>query len=138
MDSVSRPEFAKIFDRVSSDIDLEGATSAAAINNRMKVEIHKAKTNVTEERNRAKESKIKVAIDYHSAYSAYSAYAAEELDKLIAHDFAGRTIFEANLNPKGMVSQTLLYGRVEARKRVLAQKRAEVRAKLGFNRRDFF
>jgi hypothetical protein len=37
MDHVSRPEFARIFDRVSAMVDLQGATTAVEIENRMRV-----------------------------------------------------------------------------------------------------
>ena len=118
MDSVSRFEFGKIFDRVSHEVELESATTALAINNRMKVEIHRDK-------NKAKQAKVRIVREYN-------AYSAEQLDKLQAHDFAGRAIWEANKEPKGIIAQTLLYGRTEARKRVLSQKRAQVRSKSGF------
>ena len=118
MDSVSRPEFGKIFERTSWQVDFGGATTALGINNRMKIEIHRAK-------NKVKQSKIGVIREFHG-------FSAEQLDKLIAHDFAGRTVFEANLAPKGIIAQTLLYGREEGKKKVLAQQRAQVRSRSGF------
>ena len=112
---VSRPEFSQIFDRTSEDVDLKNCTTPQQIDNALKIERHKSKM-------KAREAKVRVVREYH-------AYRTEQLDKLIEKDFSGRAIFEANRNPKGMIGQTLLHGRVEARKRVLAQKRAEIRSR---------
>lgn len=122
MDSLSRPEFHGIFDRVSMDVELEGATTAISIENRLKVERHYAKT-------RAKTAKRRYARRFYK-------FKAEELDRLLEHDFAGRAIYTANIDPKGIVAQTLLYGRGEARRRILAQKRAAIRARGWYIRRE--
>jgi len=113
MDSVSRPEFHRIFDRVSMDIDLQGATNAVSIENRLKVARHMSKT-------RAKAAKVTLGRQFYG-------FKAEELDKLIEHDFAGRAIFEAHREPKGIIALTLIHGRQMAQQRILAQKRAALR-----------
>jgi hypothetical protein len=115
MDSVTRYEFHKIFDRVSENIDLKGRTSALAIELKLK-----------DVRDR---SKAKFKIYKASAKRVEAGRRAEWLDTLIEHDFAGRTIFEAIRNPRGMIALTLKHGRQEARQRILAQRRAELRAR---------
>ena len=120
MDSVSRPEFHGIFDRVSMDVELKGAASAIAIENRLKIVRHQSKK-------RVKAAKRRFARRFYG-------FKAEEFDKLIEHDFADRAIYEANRDRRGIIAQTLLYGREKARKRVLAQKRAEIRGRLPFIR----
>ena len=117
MDSLSRPEFSGIFNRVSMDIELKGATSSVGIENRLKIARHYSKT-------RAKVAK--------KAFMRKSyGFKAEELDKLIEHDFAGRAIYEANRDLKGKIAETLMYGREEA------LKRAKVRAKARIRRRAY-
>jgi hypothetical protein len=56
----------------------------------------------------------------------------EWLDTLIEHDFAGRTIFEASRNPRGIIALTLIYGRQEAERRILAQRKAALRSRGAF------
>ena len=114
LDSLSIPEFAGIFDRVSMDIDLAGATTGIAIENRLKVHRHYAKT-------RARSAKRVRGRKFYG-------FKAEELDKLIEHDFSGRAIHEANVRPKGLICQTLLYGREEALKRVKERAKAVIKA----------
>lgn len=115
MDSISRPEFHAIFDRVSIDVDLKDATNALAIENRLKVVRHQSKT-------RAKAAKVELGRKFYG-------FKAEEFDKLIEHNFAGRTISEAARDRKGIIALTLFYGREEAKQRILAQKRAAIRAR---------
>lgn len=100
VDSISRPEFHGIFDRVSMDVELKGATTAVGIENRLRIARHYAKT------------KAKAAKKWFMRKSY--GFRAEELDKLIEHDFAGRSIHEAIVWPIGKVADTLLYGREEA------------------------
>lgn len=114
----SRPEFAEIFDRTSQEINLEGCTTPLQINRVLNKETARAKV-------KAKLSKVAVQ-------RAYMAWVAEQLDKLIHKDFSGRAIYEANRAPREIIAQTLVYGRVEARKRVLAMKRDKVRSNSGF------
>lgn len=94
---------------------MRGATTAISIDNRLKVTRHYAKT-------RAKTSRRRYVRKFYG-------FKAEELDKLVEHNFADRAIYQANIRPKGIIHQTLLYGREEARKRILAQRRSYVRAR---------
>jgi len=121
MDSLSRPEFGKIFDRVSIGVELAGATTAIRIENRLKIETRRA-------RSIAKDIKEVRLLKLRRFYGSK----AERLDKLIEKDFAGRAIFEANRAPKEIIAQTLLHGRKEAIKRVRAQKKAAIRGRLPF------
>lgn len=144
MDSVSRPEFHKIFDRISTDVDLKGATTAIAIENRMKVAVFMKKKEVEsirliEDLKRTLRRELgrkasefdrqiwRLKSGINRAIARQTRYRAEQINKLMEHDFAGRAIFEGNRAPKGIIANTLRYGREEALKRILAQKRAEVR-----------
>ena len=113
-----RRDLAQIFDRVSVAINLQGIRTAGQLR---KLMMHR----IVQEKIRAKRAKIKVIRDYMS-------YCAEQDAKLVDNGFPNIVINEANRNPKGLIYQTLLYGRDDAIKRIQAQKRAEVRAKLGF------
>jgi hypothetical protein len=118
LDSISRPEFAGIFDRVSLVVELAGATTALRIENRLKIEIHRAKS-ISKD---IKEVRLRALRKFYWSK-------AEKLDKLKEHDFAGRAIHEANRDPKGSIALTLLHGREEAMKRIKAQKKAAIRAR---------
>ena len=118
MDSVSRPEFAGIFDRVSAVVELAGVKTPIRIENRMRVEIHRAKSIAKD----IKDARLRRLRKHYW-------FRAEQLDKLKEHDFAGRTIYEAHRDPNGVIAQTLLYGREEAQKRIRAQKRAALRTR---------
>ena len=119
VDSISRPEFHAIFDRVSKNIDLKRCTTAQAIEEELKDVRDKSK------------AKHKIAKASEIARTREKAVVfgkrAEWLDTLIEHDFAGRTIFEAYREPKGIIALTLIHGRQMARQRILAQKRAALR-----------
>jgi hypothetical protein len=115
LDSISRPEYTGIFCRFSMDVDLKGATNAMAIENRLKVARAESKA-------RAKAAKVTLGKQFYG-------FKAEQFDKLIEHDFAGRAIFEAMRDRKGIIALTLIYGRQEAKQRILAQKRAAIRAR---------
>lgn len=118
MDSISRPEFAGIFHRVSLDIDLKYCTSALAIEQAL-----------IEARSRCK---AKSKISRTAAGRARYGRRAEWLDTLIESDFAGRAIFEAHRNPHGIIAMTLIYEREEAQQRILAQRRAQLRARITY------
>jgi len=118
MDSVPRYEFHLIFDRVSMNIDLKGCTSALAIERALK-----------EVRDRSK-AKFKIVRD--RARRVKYGRRAEWLDTLIENDFAGKAIFEAHRNPHGIIAMTLTYGRQEAQQRILAQRRAQLRARITY------
>lgn len=120
MDSISSPELTRIFDRVSLTIEMKGAYNAAAIENRLKIARHMCKTR----------TKIAETVEERKRFG----FQAQEYDKLIEHNFAERVIFEAIMRPKGIVSQTLLYGREEAQRRMRAQRRAAERFKRAYPR----
>ena len=118
MDSISRPEFAAIFDRISRNIDLKGCTSPLAI-----------ELELTEVRDRCKaKSKASTTKTERRKFGSR----AEWLDTLIENDFAARAVFEALRNPHGIIAMTLIYGRQEARRRILAQKKAALRSRGAF------
>jgi len=112
MDSISSPELASMFDRISATVDMQGALDAAEIEYRLKVARDKCK-------NKAKRTK-------NTMTRQRSAYLAEQYDKLIEKGFSERVINEANKDPRGIIFLTLFYGRAEAR-RILAQRRARAR-----------
>ena len=113
-----RRDLAQIFDRVSVTVNLQGVRTPGQLR---KLMMHR----IVQEKIRAKRAKIKVIRDYMG-------YCAEQDAKLVDNGFPNIVINEANRHPKGLIYQTLLYGRDEAIRRIQAQKRAEVRAKLGF------
>jgi hypothetical protein len=118
MDSISRPEFAQIFDRVYSHIKLKGRPSALAI-----------ELELIEVRDRCKaKSKTSPTRTERAKYGRR----AEWLDTLIEHDFAGRVMFEAHRNPHGLIALTLKYGRQEALQRIKAQRKAAIRSRLAY------
>ena len=118
MDSVQRYEFHEIFDRFSRNVDLEGCMSALAIEQKM-IEVR--------DRSKAK-SKASATRTGRAKFGGR----AEWLDTLIEHDFAGRAIFEAARNPRGIIAMTLKYGRQEAQRRILAQRKAALRSRGAF------
>jgi len=119
MDSISRPEFGYIFDRVSKNIDLKLCLTAQVIEEELKD---------ARDRSRVK-YKTARASDYARTREKAAEFGreAEWLDTLIEHDFAGRAVFEAHREPKGIIALTLIHGRQMARQRILAQKRAALR-----------
>ena len=118
LDSIPRYEFHEIFDRVSANIDLEGCTSALAIEEKMEEVRGKCKA----------KSKINRTKTGRARYGRRASW----LDNLIENDFAGRTIFEARSNPRGLIALTLTYGRQEAQQRILAQRKAAIRSRLAY------
>lgn len=118
MDSISRPEFHEIFDRVSMTVDLKGCLSALEMERKLDEarDLCKAKTKIVKRR----------------ARKAKYGRRAEWLDTLIESDFAGRAVFEACRDPHGFLALTLKYGRSDARQRILAQRRAQLRARITY------
>jgi len=117
MDSVTRPEFHKIFRRVAGYIDLKGKFTEEAIEE----ELVKARDKCLKLRRKAETQQE----------SAKFKRAAMGYDRLLEHGFAARAIYEANRNLRGIIAMTLKHGYKEAKKRILAQKRAEIRRKRG-------
>lgn len=119
METVLSREFGELFDRLSGQIDLQGCTTAALLEAKL-IEVrdmHKTQYNIAKESVHARVR----------AKAAVYARKAEQLDTLIENNFAGRTIYEAGKNPRGMIAMTLKYGKQEARRRILARQRAELR-----------
>lgn len=117
MDSISRYEYRKIFRRLTTDIDLEGCTSALGIELALK--------------DARDISKAKYKISRTEAVRVRHGKRAEWLDSLIEHDFSGRAIFESRLYPTGSIALTLKYGRQEA-DRIIAQRRAAMRLRIPY------
>jgi len=116
MDAISSFEFHKIFVRVCGFIDFKGKFTVEQIEEelrkaRKKCERLRRDAESTQERAKFKQA----AIGYGN---------------LLQYDFAGRAIYEANANPKGIVAMTLQHGYKEAKRRILAQKRAHIRSRL--------
>lgn len=145
MDSVSRPEFHTIFDRISTKVNLKGAMTAIEIEARMKLAVLKAKEasesiRMIEDLKKTLRRELgKKATQFDQqimhlksginlAMAGEQRRRADQIDKLIEHDFAGRAIFEGNRAPKGIIAYTLQYGRQEALRRISAQQRAAVRS----------
>ena len=118
MDSVSRPEFHEIFERVSANIDLKQCTNALAIEQKLKEVRDRSKVKFKTSKTRTRRIKL--------------GRRTEWLDTLIEADFAGRVIFEASRNPRGKIALTLIYGRQEAQRRILAQRKAALRSRGAF------
>jgi hypothetical protein len=114
VDSISSPELAKIFGRLPAAIELKGATDAAELERRMQfyIDVQRARAMI------AKREKTKDA----------NIWRAEQIDKLIEHEFPERVIREALRQPRGLIAQTLLHGKAEAKRRVLAYRRARIAA----------
>jgi hypothetical protein len=114
MDSVSSPELAEIFDRTSQKVDFKGAYDAGDIDAKMeyKVDLYRARAHIVKTKQRRKKLR----------------YLADQLDRLIEHGASERWIAMAVRNPKGFISQTLLHGRAEAKRRVLAYRRQRIAA----------
>jgi hypothetical protein len=116
MDSIPIVEFHKIFRRVASCIDLKGKVTQKAIEK----ELIKARDKCLKHRRTAQTQ----------AERAKFKRAAMGYDRLLEYGFAARAIYEAIRDPRGIIAMTLTYGYPEAKKRILAQKRAEIRSKL--------
>lgn len=116
MDSISSYEFHKIFHRVSDYIDLKGKFTVEEIEE----ELRKARRKC--ENLRRKAETFQDRAKFKRAAIGYG--------NLLEYGFASRVVHEASANPKGIVGMTLKYGKKEAKRRILAQKRAQIRMKL--------
>ncbi len=106
-------EFADIFDRTTDNVDLKGKLT--------ELEIEKALLQARESCRRR----------YHNAQTERERIqfknAKVRYDNLLQYGFARRAIHEASLEPQGFISMTLQFGKVEAKRRILAQKRSQIR-----------
>jgi len=113
MDSISSYEFHRIFNRVSSYIDLQGKVTVQSINEELWKAREKCKKKYLEAVNVYERTK------YRNAVTGYG--------NLIRHGFAKRTIKEGLIEPDGFIANTLLFGRAEAKQRLDAQRRSRMR-----------
>jgi len=113
MDEMPNYEFHEIFDRVSSNVDLKGKFTV--------IEIEKALWRVREycRRGYQKSETARERARFKIAKVSY--------DNLLQHGFAHRVIEEASLDPQGFIAMTLRFGKIEARRRLLAQKKTRMR-----------
>lgn len=117
MDSISSYEFHKIFDRASDFIDFKGKFTVEAI----EAELLKAREKCKKLRRKAETARERAK--FRRAALSYG--------NLLEYGFASRAVQEAAINPKGIVGMTLKHGKAEAKKRILAQKRAQIRMRFG-------
>lgn len=113
MDSISSYEFHSIFNRTSDTVDLKGKLSVQAIEE----ELGKARESCRKRYSRAETSRERRRLKT----------SVFQLNNLLQYGFAPRTIREAVFNPSGIVAMTLKYGKLEAKRRILAQRRAQIR-----------
>jgi hypothetical protein len=113
MDSISSYEFHAIFDRTTDHVDLRRNLTRDAIAE----SLNNAKEKCERMRNHAKTYKQR-----HKLKRASIQYR-----NLIEYCFPERCIAEAVAKPKGIVSMTLKHGKSEARARILAQKKTQIR-----------
>ena len=97
MDSISSPEFHKIFNRVTEYIDLKGKFTVEEIEE----ELRKARKKCLKLRRKAETSQERAK--FKRAATGYG--------NLLEHGFAARSVYEANASPKGIVAMTLRYGK---------------------------
>jgi hypothetical protein len=114
MDSLSAYEFHCIFNRTSDVVDLKGKLSVQAIDDALVRARESCKKNYNKADSSRQRRRLKTS--------------AIKLGDLIEHGFANRAVHEAIYNPSGLVALTLKYGKIEAKRRILAQKRAQIRA----------
>lgn len=115
MDSISWPDFVKIFSRTSHSVDLKGATAAWLINERLE-----------ECRDYHFQQAYKFREQGRHGLAKYHIEISSNLDTLIEHDFPVRTIREANRDVRGLIAQSLIYGPDEAELRVRAYRKAHI------------
>jgi CO dehydrogenase/acetyl-CoA synthase alpha subunit len=116
VDSVSSPELAALFRRVSDYVNMKGATDALRIETRMRHVVELCKTAVKIERASEKPRKSRIKT---------FGYRAEQLDKLIEAGFPDRVVVEALRYPRGFIARTLRG--IEQAQRMSAQRRARQR-----------
>ena len=113
-------EFLPIFVRLSSIIDLRGLFSEAQIENEL---------------NKAQKRSLKMA-NKANTYQQRAEWKriAVGYQQLIEYGFARRVVREAKRDPNGRIGMTLRFGHLEAKKRMLAQKRAKIRGAIRLRR----
>ena len=121
MDTLPLLEFLAIFVRLSSIIDLKGKFTEAQIEN----ELYKA---------RKRSLKMAKKANTHHQRAKWKRIAIG-YQQLMEYSFARRVIREANRDPNGRVGMTLRFGYQDAKKRMLAQKRAKIRGAIKLRRK---
>ena len=114
-------EFLAIFVRLSSIIDLKWKFTEAQIEN----ELYKA---------RKRSLKMAKKANTHHQRAKWKRIAIG-YRQLMEYGFAGRVIRETNRDPNGRIGMTLRFGHQEAKKRMLAQKRAKIRGAIKLRRK---
>ena len=113
MDSMPSYEYYSIFNRTSDSVKLKGKFTVRAIEN----ELIRARENCRRLYGRAETAGQRVRLKL----------AIVQFSRLLEYGFAQRAIYEANINPRGLVAITLKYGKAEVKRRILAQRRANIR-----------
>jgi hypothetical protein len=123
MDSIPSFEFHEIFDRTTDVVDLEGKGTVSEIERalwRIREYCRRRYQRAETEKERAR---------FKAATVNY--------DNLLRYGFARRVIREAMSDPNGFYALTLRFGKIEARRRLLAQRatRARFYSRPGYWRR---
>jgi hypothetical protein len=114
MDRITSYEFHCIFNRTSNTVDLKGKLSVDAIEE----ELAKAREACRNRYDKAESSRERRRLKS----------SVVQLGNLIEYGFARRAIYEGVRDPSGLIAMTLRYGKIEAKRRILAQRRAQIRS----------
>lgn len=113
MDSLPSYEFHGIVRRVTTYVDLQGKTTVLSINKEIWKAQEQCRKHALQAKNKYERAKFKrAAIGYAN---------------LIRYHFANRLIKEAIADPSGYIATILIYGRLEAERRINAQRRSRMR-----------
>lgn len=115
MDNIPRYEFYAIFVRIMMYLNLKGKFTAEAINEELREAIERCRKLARKAETATERNKLK--------------HAAIGYGRLIEYGFPERVIREARMDPYGIIGMTLKYGAPEAKRRILAQKRAQIRSR---------
>ena len=113
MDELPNYEFHAIFNRVSSYMDLQGKVTVQDINEELWKAREKCKKKYLEAQNVYERTR------FRNAVAGYS--------NLIRYRFANRVIKEALIEPRGFIATTLIFGKIEAKRRLDAQRKSRMR-----------
>ena len=113
MDEMPNFEFSEIFNRTSSQVNLQGKVTVQDINKELWKAREQCKKRYLEAGNVYERSR------YRNAAAGYG--------NLIRYRFANRVIKEALEEPRGFIATTLIFGKIEAKRRLDAQRRSRMR-----------
>ena len=113
MDEMPNFEFSRIFNRTSSHVNLQGKVTVQDINK----ELWKARVQCKKRYLEA--GNVYERARYRNAVAGYS--------NLIRYRFANRVIKEALAEPRGFIASTLVFGKLEAKRRLDAQRKSRMR-----------